>query len=186
MINLGHMKKRYFIIGLGILVGLLIIVSYIGINIKSNNIMEERYSNLEPIEAEEVMQEFDDNKDDLFWVYGLEDIAKKIDNGESVELTLENIYDIMHHMANTLIIAEDIWGYIRITPKRVNYLIDYIEDNEIDKQENEENEVDQETIEELLEILKRWKVSDFSKGVADHNYVWGKLNGTRGKAVRLR
>jgi hypothetical protein len=87
-----------------------------------------------------------------------------------------HVYKLMHEMANTLIIAEDekIWGEIPITDEVIDKLIAAINESTFDDREK------------LLSILQRWKNKDFSQGVEDHNYVWKKLNGNIGKAIRLK
>lgn len=114
-------NKVYVILGSIVSLSLLISVLYYYLNIVPNQELIKQYSNLSLTEAEELINKFDEDKEDIFG-YRLEGIMNNIDNGEVVALTAENIYDIMHQMANTLIIAEDIWGYIRITPDRLNYL----------------------------------------------------------------
>lgn len=88
----------------------------------------------------------------------------------------ENVYNMIHEMANTLIIAENdlIWGKKAITKDRVEAVMKAMEDLDI-------------TDEKLWETLKRWEQQDYSEGVEDHNYVWSKyLHGTIGKAIKLK
>jgi hypothetical protein len=90
--------------------------------------------------------------------------------------SLEEMYDKIHRMANSLIIAEDgeIWGEEAITEGEVIKLI---------KEVTASNYPDKET---LLEILNRWKDGDFTQGDYDHNYVWEQLEGDTGKAIGVR
>ena len=39
---------------------------------------------------------------------------------------------------------------------------------------------------DILNILNRWAVGDFSSVVTDHNYVWNKLGGDTGIATGIR
>ncbi|MBU3159426.1 hypothetical protein KPL37_06615 [Clostridium frigoris] len=86
------------------------------------------------------------------------------------------VYNTMHKMINTKIVAEDgkIWGEIEITDGKCNQLIsDISKSGYPDKVE-------------LLQFLNRWKNKDFKSGVGEHNYLWDGLKGTLGKAKSLR
>ncbi|MBM7834282.1 DUF6241 domain-containing protein [Clostridium sardiniense] len=84
---------------------------------------------------------------------------------------IEKIYDEVHKMANSLIIAEDnqIWGEEKITRKRIKELLESVED-----------------IDDFLTVeIEKWDKLDFNNAVEVHNYVWKKLGGTVGKAIDL-
>lgn len=100
-----------------------------------------------------------------------EDINNTEENITAEAVDINTIYDMIHRMANSIIIAEDgnIWGKDEITQ------------DSIDKVLYELNGRD----EYLDAELKKWKVLDFSNGVEVHNYVWTKLGGTIGKAKSL-
>ncbi|MFU7516262.1 DUF6241 domain-containing protein [Clostridium sp. HCS.1] len=89
---------------------------------------------------------------------------------------IENIYDILHRMSNTKIIAEDnqIWGKIEMDPEYIASLKSLIE------------KVDYKDRDYMLEVLTRWENNDFSQAVEEHNYFWKKLGGTVGKATTLK
>ncbi|MDU5108467.1 DUF6241 domain-containing protein [Clostridium sp.] len=89
---------------------------------------------------------------------------------------IENIYDILHRMSNTKIIAEDnqIWGKIEMDPEYIASLKSLIE------------KVDYKDRDYMLEVLTRWENNDFSQAVEEHNYFWKKLGGTVGKATSLK
>lgn len=91
--------------------------------------------------------------------------------GQKVQVKVNEIYDEVHKMANSLIIAEDneIWGEENITLKKVEDVLLKVKD----------------TDEYLYEELSKWKNLDFDNGVEVHNYVWKKLGGTVGKAIDL-
>lgn len=111
---------------------------------------------------------------------------KKIDkeiskeNSEEIKETdyypIENIYDILHRMSNTKIIAEDnqIWGKIEITFDSISSIKNLIE------------KVNYEDRKYMLEVLTRWENNNFSNAVEEHNYFWKKLGGTIGKATGLK
>jgi len=89
------------------------------------------------------------------------------------EEAMISIYSDIHHMAHNVVIADDKWGYKDLTLENIEKLID-----EVTKIEAHE-----EAKKEVLKILRRWKNGDFSKAHLDHNYVWGKLGGTVGRAT---
>lgn len=88
-----------------------------------------------------------------------------------VPMDLTQCYQKVHHMANTIIIADDgqVWGQSEITRGAVTQMI-----NELKGQDDY-----------LSDELKKWLELDFSNGVEVHNYVWNKLGGNVGKAKAL-
>jgi hypothetical protein len=98
------------------------------------------------------------------------DTSRKISSDELV------VYNKMHKMINTKIVAEDgkIWGEVAVTPEECQALI---------KDITKSGYSDKDT---LLQFLERWKVNNFSSGVDEHNYLWDGLDGTIGKAETLR
>lgn len=98
------------------------------------------------------------------------DFSKKISKEELA------VYNKMHKMINTKIVAEDgkIWGEVAITPEKCQALI---------KDITKSGYSDKDT---LLQFLARWKDNNFSSGVDEHNYLWDGLDGTIGKAESLR
>lgn len=108
----------------------------------------------------------------------IEKDAEKIKDGQSqnskynsVDLSEEDIINIMHQMANTKVIADEKWGEIEITPERVKNLKTIVEGSDFESKDK------------LLEILERWEKGDFSVADKDHNYLWEKLGGTIGRAT---
>jgi hypothetical protein len=88
--------------------------------------------------------------------------------------TQEDMWDALHKMANTKIVADQIWGETEITQGRVDKLLAEVGQSEYPDRDR------------LLVILNRWKDLDFSNAVEEHNYLWEKLEGTVGKATGLR
>lgn len=86
-------------------------------------------------------------------------------------MDLTQCYQTVHHMANTIIIADDgqIWGQNEITREAVTQMV-----NELKGRDDY-----------LSDELKKWLELDFSNGVEVHNYVWDKLDGNIGKAKGL-
>ena len=95
---------------------------------------------------------------------------------EDISYSIDDIYDILHRMSNTKIIAADnqVWGKIEITNDYVLSLKSFIE------------KFDYTDKDYLLEVLNRWENNDFSNAVEEHNYFWKKLGGTIGKAISIK
>ena len=106
----------------------------------------------------------------------LENKFTKDDNFDTDVVAEERVYIRMHGMINTKITAEDgrTWGLIPITTEGCNEMIRIVKlNNYADK-------------EKLLLFLNSWIKKDFSDGVEQHNYIWGKLGGVEGKATALK
>lgn len=99
---------------------------------------------------------------------------KEAVENENITITpvdLNEFYQRVHYMVNTIIIAEDgnIWGKSEMSRDAVTQLI-----NDLKGQDDY-----------LSNELEKWLELDFSNGVEVHNYVWSKLGGTIGKAKDL-
>jgi hypothetical protein len=81
----------------------------------------------------------------------------------------------MHAMANSKIISADdrYIGIVKIEANKVDELIAITEKSNYSDKDM------------LLDILYRWKDGDFRQCVDDHNYLWDKLGGEVGRAIRL-
>lgn len=102
------------------------------------------------------------------------DAEEKPQVGEEIVSTpvdLNEIYDKVHLMANTIIVAEDgeIWGTYQITKDDLINVKNQVLGND----------------DYLYNELSKWLELDFSNAVEVHNYVWEKLGGTVGKAEKL-
>lgn len=94
--------------------------------------------------------------------------------GISVQIE-EDLYDYMHDMINTKIIANEIRNEREITPELCEKLIEIAE-------KRKDGDMLQ-----LVSYLDAWKVGDFSDGVAQHNYLLDRLNANDfGEATGLR
>lgn len=96
------------------------------------------------------------------------------DREREVEATVRaeaSVYEEIHAMANSIVIADDVWSREPITMDTIDALSD-----EIQRASYADGK-------ELLGILSRWKAGDFSQAAYDHNYVWGKLDGNTGRAT---
>lgn len=80
------------------------------------------------------------------------------------------VYEEMHTMINSIVIADDVWEKKLITKENIAALITEVENSKYND-------------EKLLEILNRWKAGDFEQADSDHNYLWDKLGGTTGRAT---
>jgi len=81
------------------------------------------------------------------------------------------IQNTIHQMANSIVIATEKWGEIKITQKKIDKLIIEIEESNYRNKET------------YLDILNRWKDGDFTRAMYDHNEVWHMLNGSVGEAT---
>ena len=93
------------------------------------------------------------------------------ENTTATPVDLNECYQRVHYMANTIIVAEDgnIWGESEISRDAGTQLINDLKDQD----------------DYLSSELEKWLELDFSNGVEVHNYVWSKLGGTIGKAKDL-
>lgn len=116
----------------------------------------------------------------------VDDINKEKDESDEKEETAElkspeyypeqKLYDIMHRMSNTKIIAEDnkIWGELPIDSDSLGDIKDLV------------SEINYEDRDYLLEVINRWENGDFSQADKEHNYFWTKLGGTIGRAIGVK
>jgi hypothetical protein len=153
--------KKYEKIGLGII--LLISIIFIGYYFISYKIDTKTHETDQSIE--EILEK---NKESL---------DTEVSKSKSMEP--KYIYEMIHEMANTLIVAEDglIYGNITINDENINRAMAII--NQSDSIKEDEKLV-------FMNILQDWKEEDFSNGVQAHNYAWNKLNGTIGRAKDLK
>lgn len=87
--------------------------------------------------------------------------------------SISAIYTEMHTMANSIVIADDVWEQKQITKINIQAL-----SNEI-----QAGDYATDVKAQLLTILHQWGAGDFSKAASEHNYVWGKLDGNTGRAT---
>ncbi|HSQ90306.1 DUF6241 domain-containing protein [Romboutsia sp.] len=86
----------------------------------------------------------------------------------------EDVIDLVHTMANTLIIAENNnikYGLTEVTPTTIDIAIKSVEEDLNDKV--------------LEKMLLKWKEGDFSNATKVHNYVWRILGGEVGYAIAI-
>ena len=102
--------------------------------------------------------------------------VKQEANLNTQEVVEKRVYIKMHEMINSKIVSADglRYGIQDISPTVCDELLKIIKVN---------NYTDKDT---LVVFLNSWKKNDFSKGVEQHNYLWGKLGGGEGKAVSLK
>lgn len=87
----------------------------------------------------------------------------------------------MHEMANTLIVADKVWGELPITEDRIKRLLEEIPT--LKAVPKEEMDIMKS---KLIEILLAWQHKDYSDAVRQHNYIWRELGGEFGRAYDLR
>lgn len=103
-----------------------------------------------------------------------QEILQEVELENVIVRNQKTVWDEMHKMANTKILAEHIWGEIEITEEKVNKLLTEVMASDYSDKK------------QLLAILDNWKNGDFGNAVNEHNYLWDKLGGTVGKAYDLR
>lgn len=110
----------------------------------------------------------------------MEALSKELEDSEEIKpsgtYSKEKIYDVMHRMANSKIIAKDnqIWGTLPMDSKQVATVKAIVE------------KVNYSDRDYILEVLERWENEDFSKADKEHNYFWKKLGGTIGEATGIK
>lgn len=102
---------------------------------------------------------------------------EKVSENITENTSRSKILSTMHEMANSLIVADTIWGEIEVTEEKII---------EVMAQVSNSTTINDREKERLLIILQKWKTEDYSSAVKDHNYLWGKLGGNVGKAKDLR
>ena len=82
--------------------------------------------------------------------------------------------DLIHSMANLIVVADHKWGSTEITPKTIDIALDSLYLIKDDYKRTY-----------LRNNLEKWKNGDFSNGIELHNYVWDMLDGSIGIADSL-
>jgi hypothetical protein len=119
-----------------------------------------------PMTIEEILEK---NKSDM----------EKVKADLSKITKADDVYDLIHKMANTLTVAEDGKSSGEIPVNKETVMEAMVIVNTTDVINKDEKAI-------LLNCLNRWKNGDYSNAVEEHNYVWRKLGGTVGKAVRVK
>ncbi len=97
-------------------------------------------------------------------------ITYDLDLGTDAEETELIVIQAMHKMTHQKVRSQNKWGAIPMMPSTIDEVYEAVSTR------NFENKS------ELLEIVKRWKVGDFSTIAEDHNYFWKLQDGTIGEA----
>jgi len=93
------------------------------------------------------------------------------------ELTDTHFRNYLHKMSHQKVIAEDKWGFYKITDERIAWLLESLETDDVKKRLTDGDI--------YLDILTRWEKSDFSQVDEDHNVIWRLQGGTVGKATGI-
>lgn len=150
-------------------IGLLIVLFIGGGVFLVSNLVAYKIQTKTPEVKKSIDEIVEGNKENLDKVY--------VDNSKIT--SAEDIYNLIHQMANTIIVAEDnlIYGEIPINDESINKAMVMI--NNTDLISKEEKEV-------FMNILEAWQQKDYSNGVQAHNYAWKLLDGNIGRAKSLR
>lgn len=90
--------------------------------------------------------------------------------------SIEELWETVHKMSHHVVLADEKWGYEELSEEHINLLIIEVTEGSYKHEHSEE----------LLDILWRWKNSDFDQADDDHNKVWNRLGGTVGKAYGVQ
>lgn len=110
----------------------------------------------------------------------METLSKDLEDTDELQssstYSREKIYDVMHRMSNSKIIAKDnqIWGTLSMDEKQISTVKAIVE------------KVSYSDRSYMLEVLERWEKGDFSQADKEHNYFWKKLGGTIGEATGVK
>ncbi|MGP4040403.1 DUF6241 domain-containing protein [Gracilibacillus sp. D59] len=164
-------------------IGIIGLITYIGINIYLDNETRSEQKAVVKSEVEELEEEKTDNKEELALTELSKDkLAENNEKGylnvfgdpkSKDEITEKMFKKYLNYMAHQKVYAEQMWGFYEITPERIDFLLEVLE---IKTYEQEEVYKD---------ILTRWKQGEFSQAVEDHNKVWKLQDGNVGRATRL-
>ncbi|MCB2292370.1 DUF6241 domain-containing protein [Clostridium algoriphilum] len=94
--------------------------------------------------------------------------AQAIKNHQRIEY---DIYNDMHNMINSVVIADDVRTKEEITEAKIASLTKEVTVSQFSDKDD------------VLAILNKWAAGDFTQADKDHNYVWGNLQGTVGVAT---
>jgi hypothetical protein len=96
-----------------------------------------------------------------FQMYEEEGVNPFGDDLKKDELTDDDIRTYIHAMSHQKVEAEEKWGFYEIHEKRINWLLEGLEETS--------GLTDKET---YKEILTKWDAGDFSTADKDHNVIW--------------
>lgn len=150
-------------------IGIAIVLVLGGIIFLLSQLISYKIQTKTPKVKKSIEEIVESNKDDL----------DKIEVDKSKITSSEDIYNLIHKMANTLIVAEDnlIYGEIPINDDSISEAMVFIKDT---------NLISEEEREVFMNILEAWQEKDYSNGVQAHNYAWKLLRGDIGRAKSLR
>lgn len=97
----------------------------------------------------------------------------KFKTGLTESSTEDEVLSVMNKMCHQKIEADDKWGAIPMNPDTINAVYKIVEASEFPHRED------------LLEILMKWKNSDFSSVDDDHNFILDLQGGTVGVATGI-
>ncbi|WP_462410872.1 DUF6241 domain-containing protein [Neobacillus sp. Marseille-QA0830] len=83
------------------------------------------------------------------------------------------VIEVMHKMTHQKVKAEDKWGAIPMIPDTINQVYEIVNNSQFELKND------------MLEILDKWKNSNFASIDTDHNYFWNYQDGTVGRAYGI-
>ncbi|SFK51777.1 DUF6241 domain-containing protein [Salinicoccus halodurans] len=95
------------------------------------------------------------------------------DESEDGRMSERVFSDRLHGMTHQKVYAEEKWGYVPITEKSIDLMLEILEESDYTHQDF------------YKQSLLAWKDGDFSNAVKVHNVIWNSKGGNVGKAQRL-
>lgn len=87
------------------------------------------------------------------------------------QLTDAYVQDYIHQMAHQKVIANEKWGFYRITDERISWLLEGVQSSDLNHKQT------------YLNILNQWQQGNFAEADVHHNTIWELQGGTIGKAT---
>ncbi|MEN2467053.1 DUF6241 domain-containing protein [Ornithinibacillus sp. FSL M8-0202] len=87
------------------------------------------------------------------------------------QLTDADYQEYIHGMSHQKVKAEQKWGFYQITPERIQWLLEGLDQTELKHEEI------------YRTILEKWAKGDFTTADVDHNTIWELQGGNIGRAT---
>ncbi|WP_347862283.1 DUF6241 domain-containing protein [Salimicrobium sp. PL1-032A] len=100
-----------------------------------------------------------------------EDLNPFGDEHQTSEVPEQVVQDYIHQMSHQKVEAEKKWGFYRISPERIDWLMQAVETNDYTHGNT------------YADILSSWNEGDFSQADKQHNTIWRMQGGNVGKAT---
>ncbi|MFG6149258.1 DUF6241 domain-containing protein [Halobacillus sp. B23F22_1] len=122
---------------------------------------------------EEEVHEVNELSDKKFEENESEDLNPFGDAVEASDMRDGDFQEYIHKMSHQKVVANDKWGFYKITEERINWLSSALNEAELSHKSVYE------------QILNKWSQGDFSSVDEDHNKMWSLQGGNVGKATGI-